>query len=322
MSLAVVILAAGEGTRMKSKYHKAMQEVAGRPILEHILRAIEPLKPERTVLIVGYGENQIRKRFKDNESISFITQDFEQGYGTGAAFMQAAPELAGFDGDVLALYGDGPLLKTETLERLSTAQKTHNGMSLVTAIVADPTGMGRIIKNDDGTIAAIVEEKDANSEQKAINEVNPSIFLFDKDIFNIGKNLDNKNASNEYYLTDMVELYIKAGKTVKAVVAEEEEVLSANDRKELFNLDKILRDRIRDKWLKAGVTMTNPEQSYIDDTVLIERDVVLEPGVIIIGNTIIKEDARIGAYSHLKDCIVKRGAIVKAFTIASNKTFS
>lgn len=322
MSLAVVILAAGEGTRMKSKYHKAMQEVAGRPILEHILRAIEPLEPERIVLVVGYGENQIRERFKNNEKISFISQDFDQGYGTGAAFMQAASVLNDFKGDILALYGDGPLLTTQTLNNLENAQKIHNGMCLVTAIVKNPTGMGRIIKNKDGTIAGIVEEKDANPEQKAINEVNPSIFLFDKDIFQIGKNLDNKNASKEYYLTDMVELYIKAGKTVKAVVAEEEEVLSANDRKELFGLDKILRDRIRDKWLKAGVTMTNPEQTYIDDTVLIERDVVLEPGVIIIGNTIIKEDARIGAYSHLKDCIVKNGAVVKAFTIASNKTFS
>ncbi|HHO56431.1 MAG TPA: bifunctional N-acetylglucosamine-1-phosphate uridyltransferase/glucosamine-1-phosphate acetyltransferase [Trueperaceae bacterium] len=322
MSLAVVILAAGEGTRMKSKYHKAMQEVAGRPILEHILRAIEPLKPERTVLIVGYGEEQIRKYFKDDETVSLITQDFDKGYGTGAAFMQAAQELADFDGDILALYGDGPLLKTETLQKLSQAQASHDGMCLVTSVVKDPTGMGRIIKNTDGTIAGIVEEKDANEQQRKINEVNPSIFLFSKDIFKIGQGLDNKNASGEYYLTDMVELYIKAGKTVKAVVAEEEEVLSANDRKELFTLEKILRDRIRDKWLKAGVTMTNPEQTYIDDTVVIERDVVLEPGVIIIGNTIIKEDARIGAYSHLKDCIVKNGAQVKAFTIASNKSFS
>jgi len=322
MSLAVVILAAGEGTRMKSKHHKVMQEVAGRPMLEHLLRAIEPLNVQKTILVVGFGEEEIREYFKDYRNIAFVTQDFDKGYGTGAAFMQAAPELEGFDGDILVLFGDGPLLKPETLLSLARAQKSNDGMSMLTSYFDNPKGYGRVIRDQDGAVTTIIEEKDANEKEKAITEINPGIHLFDKNVFEIGKMLKNDNAAGEYYLTDFIKLYKDAGKTVKAVVADAEEVLAANDRKQLFILDKILRDRIRDKWLAAGVSMLNPEQIYIDDTVVLERDVVLEPGVFLRGNTIVKEDARIAAYSHLTDCIVKEGAKLKPFTIASNKTFS
>ncbi len=322
MSLAVVILAAGEGTRMKSKHHKVMQEVAGRPMLEHLLRAIEPLNVQKTILVVGYGEDEIRSYFEGSNNVALVTQDFDKGYGTGAAFMQAAPELEGFDGDILVLFGDGPLLKAETLLSLARAQKNNDGMSMLTSFFENPKGYGRVIRDSSGEVKTIVEEKDASAKEKAITEINPGIHLFDKNVFEIGKKLSNDNAAGEYYLTDFIGLYTAAGKSVKAVVADAEEVLAANDRKQLFVLDKILRDRIRDKWLAAGVTMLNPEQTYIDDTVVMERDVVLEPGVFLLGNTIVKEDARIGAYSHLTDCIVKIGAKLKPFTIASNKTFS
>ena len=248
----VVILAAGQGTRMKSPLPKALHEAAGKPLLEHVLLAVAPLNPERTVVIVGYQAEAVEARFADfpvTLPLTFVRQDFSVGYGTGLALRQAQAALATFDGDLLVLNGDGPLLKTQTLRALLKAQADQgDGMTLLTCVMSDPHGLGRIIRNPDGSVARIVEEKDATSEEKAIREVNPGLYVFDRHVFELTAQLDNDNASGEFYITDLVDLYLRAGYRVQAVVGDDEtEVLGVNDREQLALVDRLLRERGRAK---------------------------------------------------------------------------
>jgi len=213
--LAVVILAAGEGTRMKSAVHKVLHEAAGRPLLEHVLRAVAPLKPERTVVVVGHGAQAVRTRFKD-AGVGFVTQDFGSGYGTGHALMQTEAAMRGFSGDLLVLNGDGPLLTTATLERLREVHAGRSGMTLLTCHVESPTGLGRIVRDAAGGVAKIVEEKDASDEERRLREINPGIYLFDERVYELARGLRNDNRAGEYYITDLPGLYLAAGLEVRA----------------------------------------------------------------------------------------------------------
>lgn len=313
--LAVVIMAAGQGTRMKSKLPKALHKAAGRSMLEHVIRAAAPLKPEHIVVLIGYGAEQVREDVK-NYDVSFVEQDFSEGYGTGLALKQAERALPGFVGNVMALNGDGPLLKTETLARLVSEQEGQDGMTLVTCLVENPTGMGRIIRDGTGSVDSIIEEKEATPDQKHIKETNPGIYLFDATVFDKAKRLSNDNAAGEYYITDLPRLYLQEGSPVRGIRVEDEtEVLAVNDRKHLADIERILRERIRDSWLTAGVTMVSPETTFIDDTVFLEPDVVLEPGVILKGETRVGEGATVGAYAYLQDAQVSEGEVVPPHTV-------
>ncbi len=313
MSFSVVVLAAGMGTRMKSKFPKVVHEAAGRPLVEHVLRAVAPLKPVKTVVVVGHGAEVVKQRLANYE-VSFVLQ--EKQLGTGHALLQTESVLKGLQGDVLVLNGDGPLLKTETLQALLNEQLGKPGMTLLTCKVSDPTGLGRIFRDAKGNIQNIIEEKDTTLEQKEINEVNPGFYMFDKTVFEKAKNLGNQNKSGEYYITDLPALYLKEGHEVRGILAEDErEVLGVNDRKHLSQIDKILQDRIRDKWLKAGVTMISPETTFIDDTVELGQDVVLEPGVILKGKTVIPEGVVVGAYSYLSDYTAQPNALIAPHSV-------
>jgi bifunctional UDP-N-acetylglucosamine pyrophosphorylase / glucosamine-1-phosphate N-acetyltransferase len=299
MSFSVVILAAGQGTRMKSKLPKVLHEAAGRPLVEHVVRAVTPLKPAKTVIVIGHGAEQVRARMQQHPA-EFVLQ--EKQLGTGHALMQTEETLKDLQGNVMVLNGDGPLLKTETLARLLESQSNQAGMTLITCNVSNPTGLGRILRDANGNITNIIEEKDTTPEQKKITEINPGIYIFDKTVFDKAKQLSNNNKAGEYYITDLPALYLKAGSKIRSVlVADESEVLGVNDRKHLAQIDKILQDRIREKWLLAGVTMISPESNFMDDTVELGQDVVLEPGVILKGKTVIGEGSRVGAYSYLTD---------------------
>jgi len=243
--LAVVILAAGQGTRMKSPLPKVLHEAAGRPLLEHVLGAVAPLEPDKTVVIVGHRAEDVEARFRDFP-VTFVRQDFTLGYGTGSALRQAQGALPGFAGDLLVLNGDGPLLQTETLRSLVQAQAGQaEGMTLLTCVVNDPHGLGRIVRNGDGSVARIVEEKEATPEEKALREINPGIYVFDHHVFELAAQLNSDNASGEFYITDMVDLYLRAGLRVQAVLGDDEtEVLGVNDREQLALVDRLLRERM------------------------------------------------------------------------------
>lgn len=313
MSFSVVILAAGMGTRMKSKLPKMLHEAAGRPLTEHVIRAVLPLKPTKIIVVIGHGAEQVKARFSHYD-VEFVLQ--EKQLGTGHALMQTEAALKNLQGDVMVLNGDGPLLRTETLGQLVNAQKDRDGMTLITCNVSNPTGLGRILRDAKGDIANIIEEKDTTPEQKKITEINPGIYMFDNTVFAKGKSLGNDNKAGEYYITDLPTLYLQAGSNVGSVlVADETEVLGVNDRKHLAQIDKILQDRIREKWLVAGVTMISPESTFIDDTVELARDVVLGPGVVLKGTTVIGEDARVGAYSYLKNVKVENGSSLPPHTV-------
>jgi len=306
--LAVVVLAAGEGKRMRSNLAKTLHEVAGRPILDHVLRAAEPLNPERTVVLIGVNGEQVAERFRARRGVEFVTQDFTTGYGTGHALREAAKGLSDFTGNVMVLNGDGPLLRTETLAALAGSLDGRSGMSLVTSHFSDPTGLGRIVRGANGRLSAIVEEKDATEEQLGLTEVNPGVYLFDATVFERAKQLTNDNAAGEYYITDLPRLYLAAGEAVNTVLVEDEtELLGVNDKTQLAQAEQVMRERVRRHWLMRGVTMLDPGSTFIDDTVEIGLDVVLEQGVCLRGSTTIGDRARIGAYSVLTDQPVAEG---------------
>lgn len=241
---AVVILAAGQGTRMKSPLPKVLHEAAGKPLLEHVLLAVAPLRPERTVVVVGHRAEDVEARFQDYP-VTFVRQDFGLGYGTGLALEQTKGALSGFAGELLVLNGDGPLVKTATLRALVQAQAGQGeGMTLLTCVMQDPYGLGRIVRAEDGSVARIVEEKDATPAEKALREVNPGLYVFDRHVFEMTARLTNDNASGEYYITDLVDLYLRAGYRVQGVVGDDEtEVLGVNDREQLALVARILLAR-------------------------------------------------------------------------------
>ena len=245
----VVILAAGQGTRMRSKLPKVLHEAAGRPLLEHVLRAVGPLEPESTVIIVGHAAKVVEARFKDYQvggrPVKFARQDFSQGYGTGLALKQTEAAFAGFEGDLLVLNGDGPLVKTATLRRLVQAQAAQgDGMTLLTCTMQNPYGMGRIVRNEDGSVARIVEEKDLTPEAAAIQEINPGLYVFDRHVFALAAELRDDNAAGEYYITDLVDHYLRADYPVQTVLGEDEtEILGVNDPEQLALVDRLLRAR-------------------------------------------------------------------------------
>ena len=242
MHLAVVILAAGQGTRMKSDLPKVLHEAAGRSLVEHVIGAVAPLEPEHVVVVTGYKAEEVEEALQ-GEHVQFARQ--HEQLGTGHALLQTKELLRDFDGAVMVLNGDGPLLQTETLERLvQTQEDSGAGMTLVTCDVSDPQGLGRIIRHEDGSVAKIVEEKDAADEERQIHEINPGIYIFDRSVFEIAEGLGSDNAAGEYYITDLVDLYLQAGRKVQAVKAEDEtEILAVNDREQLKAVERILQAR-------------------------------------------------------------------------------
>jgi bifunctional UDP-N-acetylglucosamine pyrophosphorylase/glucosamine-1-phosphate N-acetyltransferase len=314
---AAIILAAGHGTRMKSSLPKMLHEVAGRPVLEHVLRAVLPLEPARTLVVVGHGAERVRERFRDM-GVSFVLQ--ERQLGTGHALRTALPELAEFSGDVMVLNGDAPLVTSETLGALRQGHReVQAGMTMLTYRVADPTGLGRIVRDDEGRLLRIVEEKDASAAEREIDEIGPGLYIFDRNVGELAGRLGNSNAQGEYYITEMPGLYLEAGLPVHTVLGRDEtgQLVGVNDRAQLAQAERILRDRIRRRWLAEGVTMIAPEQTFIDDTVELARDVLLEPGVVLRGRVRLGEGVRVGAYSVLADVEIGPGEVVPPHTVRS-----
>lgn len=316
--LTVVVLAAGGGTRMRSKTMKVLHRIGGRSMIGHVLAAVEAVEPERVVAVVGHQRDQVGPHIAELLPDALLAVQEEQ-LGTGHAVrvaleaLTASGSVGPLSGTVLVAYGDTPLLEGSSLRAFAADHEAgQRAVSILSGIVEDPTGYGRIVRDPEGEVAAIVEQKDATSEQREIREINSGILAFDAGFLleAIGR-LGNDNAGGEYYLTDLVGHARDAGLTVGAFVLEDVvQTEGANDRVQLAALGRELNDRILRRWMREGVTILDPATTWIDADVELARDVTVLPGTQLLGVTSVAEDAVVGPDSTLADCEVGVGASV------------
>ena len=283
----VAILAAGKGTRMKSALPKVLHRVAGRPMIEHVLASAAVLAPRSIIIVVGHEADAMQHALSEHPGLTVVVQ--EPQLGTGHALQSIEPALAGATGTLVLLSGDVPLLSANTLQRLLDRHaSTSAAATVVTAVVEDPHGYGRIVRSGE-QIARIVEETDATSEERAIREINSGIYAFAlKGLFERAHALRPKNAQGEYYVTDLVALFRRDGGAVEAViVVNPDEIRGINSRGQLAEVSRIVRSQKTDALMAAGVTIEDPATAYIDRDVAIGADTILHPGVSIEGRTTI-----------------------------------
>ncbi|MEK4090232.1 MULTISPECIES: bifunctional UDP-N-acetylglucosamine diphosphorylase/glucosamine-1-phosphate N-acetyltransferase GlmU [unclassified Viridibacillus] len=295
-----VILAAGQGTRMKSKLYKVLHPVCGKPMVEHVVDHIQTLDVERIVTIVGYGAEKVKEQL--GEKSEYVLQ--AEQLGTAHAVQQVEPILGDLEGTTIVICGDTPLIRPETMKALfEHHESNHAKATILTAIAEDPTGYGRILRSTDQQVAQIVEQKDATPEQRQVKEINTGTYCFDnKALFAALKLVKNDNAQGEYYLPDVIEILQKQGEVVAAYVTENfAETLGVNDRFALSQAEETMRARINEQHMRNGVTIINPSNTYISVDAQIGRDTVIQPGVIIEGASSIGEDCIIGPNSHIQN---------------------
>ncbi|WP_367082198.1 bifunctional UDP-N-acetylglucosamine diphosphorylase/glucosamine-1-phosphate N-acetyltransferase GlmU [Pseudomonas sp. HOU2] len=308
MSLEIVILAAGQGTRMRSALPKVLHPVAGNSMLGHVIHSARQLDPQRIHVVIGHGADVVRERLAADD-LNFVLQD--QQLGTGHATAQAVPFISA--DTVLILYGDVPLIEVETLQRL-LKHVVPGQMGLLTVELEDPTGYGRIVRNADGKVAAIVEHKDASEAQRAITEGNTGILAVPANrLADWMSRLSNNNAQGEYYLTDVIEMAVSDG----LVVATEQphdpmEVQGANDRKQLSELERHYQLRAGRRLMAQGVTLRDPARFDVRGEVTVGRDVLIDVNVILEGNVVIEDDVVIGPNCVIKDSTLRKGVVIKA----------
>jgi UDP-N-acetylglucosamine pyrophosphorylase (EC 2.7.7.23)/glucosamine-1-phosphate N-acetyltransferase (EC 2.3.1.157) len=301
-NLVTVILAAGAGTRMKSNTAKVLHKICGQAMLEYVIDAARNAGSDEIIAVIGHQADQVKESVKD---VTFVLQN--EQLGTGHAVMQARPVLEGRNGTVLVLYGDTPLITAQTLKRAYEAHlRERNQVTVITARVDDPTGYGRIIRDGSGKIRAIVEHRDATEEQKKINEINSGMYFFEiPALLKALDRLGNNNSQREYYLTDTIEAILSDSGSAGAFMAEDStEILGINDRFQLSEAEKIMRDRIIRRHMENGVSFILPETSVIGPKVEIGRDTVVYPGTILEGTTRIGEQCVIGPYTRMVDSTV------------------
>ena len=292
-NLVAVILAAGKGTRMRSKYPKVLHKVGGKPMLQHVIDAATVAGCDEKVVIVGHEAELVEKMVGSQGKIALQAEQL----GTGHAVMQTAEALKGFTGTALILCGDTPLLEGEELKKFCEAHKASGAAATVlTAVMDDPFGYGRIVRDEKGNVQAIVEQKDATEAQKAIKEINTGIYCMECPLmFDVLATLTNDNAQGEYYLTDVLEKLNQAGQKVGGVVTEDSDmVMGINSRKQLSVAEGVMRQRILDKLMDSGVTIMDPASTFIEGSVKIGRDTIIYPYTWLEGTTEIGEDCEIG----------------------------
>nr|WP_315437987.1 bifunctional UDP-N-acetylglucosamine diphosphorylase/glucosamine-1-phosphate N-acetyltransferase GlmU [uncultured Pseudomonas sp.] len=308
MSLEIVILAAGQGTRMRSALPKVLHPVAGNSMLGHVIHSARQLDPQRIHVVIGHGADVVRERLAADD-LNFVLQDKQ--LGTGHATAQAVPFITA--DTVLILYGDVPLIEVETLQRL-LKHVVPGQMGLLTVELEDPTGYGRIVRGADGKVAAIVEHKDASEAQRAITEGNTGILAVPANrLADWMSRLSNNNAQGEYYLTDVIEMAVNDG----LVVATEQphdpmEVQGANDRKQLSELERHYQMRAGRRLMAQGVTLRDPARFDVRGEVTVGRDVLIDVNVILEGNVVIEDDVVIGPNCVIKDSTLRKGVVIKA----------
>jgi bifunctional UDP-N-acetylglucosamine pyrophosphorylase/glucosamine-1-phosphate N-acetyltransferase len=310
MPLDVIVLAAGQGKRMRSRLPKVLHPLAGRPLLAHVLDAARALGARKTVVVHGHGADQVKEAFS-KENIQWALQ--AEQLGTGHAVQQALPHV-GKDAQVLILYGDVPLIRPASLQRLVEA--AGDGLAMMTAELDDPTGYGRVVRNGSGKVERIVEEKDATAQERAIREINAGFMaLGAKRLLGWLAKIGNKNAQKEYYLTDVVTLAVKDGTPVSAVkVDDAAEVAGVNSRRELAALERAYQRRQTERLLDAGVSLADPARIDIRGTLECGDDVAIEVNCVFEGRVKLADGVRIGPNCVLRDVTVGAGSEVRAFS--------
>lgn len=313
-----IILAAGEGTRMKSKYTKVLHKVCGKSLLSYVIGASKEANLKKSIVVVGNGSEKVIESI-DDEDVTFVTQPTGKDipYGTGFAVMQGKDYIDD-DSCVIILYGDTPLITGETLNNLIEYHNiNNNACTVLSAELDNPTGYGRIVRDEYGEIVSIVEDKDATNEELKIKEVNSGMYCFKGEYLKYAlDNLDNNNAQGEYYITDAIQILKDIDVKVGVYkIKNHEEIFGINSRIQLAEAEEIMRKRINLNHMKNGVTLIHPNSTYIEDSVLIGRDTVVYPGVSIEGNTVIGEDCIIGKDARIVNSKIGNNVEIQSSTI-------
>ena len=319
MSVSAIVLAAGEGTRMRSSRPKPLHLICGRAMVLHVIHALEQLAPDRTAVVVGHGAEQVTKKVQqmapDWANVAFVEQHQQNGTGDAAAIGMTAFPGDDYDDDatIVVLPGDTPLLRPETLRELVDVHiECGNAATLLTSIMDDPTGYGRVIRKSDGQAARIVEHRDAAPDELDVKEICTSIYAFRRDLLGPAlRKLTTDNAQGEYYLTDVISVLGAMGHRIGCVKAPADETQGVNDRWQLALAERELRSRTNRVHLLRGVTMLDPRQTFIDVNVTIGGDVTLYPGTILQGTTVIGDRCEIGPDTRLVDCAIGHDATVE-----------
>ena len=307
--LSVVVLAAGKGTRMRSALPKVLHPLAGRPLLAHVLEAARAIQAVRIIVVYGHGGQAVPETFRDSE-VTFVLQDPQRG--TGHALMQALPHLPQA-GATLVLYGDVPLIRPTTLERLLSEPE---GLCLLTARLADPTGYGRIVRDASGSVERIAEEKDATAGERAIDEINTGILCAPNTrLRDWLAQLTDHNAQGEYYLTDIVPLALASGTPVRTVLAGDAgEIQGVNSREQLAHLERRYQLDAARRLMDGGVTLADPARLDVRGELACAEDVFIDVGCVFEGRVTLAANARVGAYCVIKDSHIGAGTVIAPYS--------
>ena len=319
-----IILAAGISSRMNTQMAKVLHEVCGRPMLAYVLDACHQVGIKKIYVVVGFSSEQVKECFRDYDDIVWVEQDKQ--LGTGHAVLCCREHLKDFRGETLVLCGDGPLIRAETLKSLIESHEAgQSAATLATAILEDPAGYGRIVRDKYNNIQGIVEDSDCTKEQKAINEINPSYYLFDNQVLlEALENVKPNNVKEEYYLTDAVSGIISTGHKVTAVTAvRPEEAMGVNSRAQLSEASKIMQHRIQQQLMDNGVTIVDPDNTWIDARAKIGQDTIIEPFTYIHGEVEIGQGCRIGPFAYLRNgTVLKNDVVLGVYSEIKNSTLA
>ncbi|MEO0869357.1 MAG: bifunctional UDP-N-acetylglucosamine diphosphorylase/glucosamine-1-phosphate N-acetyltransferase GlmU [Cyanobacteria bacterium J06642_11] len=317
-SLAVAILAAGKGTRMRSRLPKVLHPLAGRTLVENVLASLAQVQVDRQIAIVGYAADQVRTTLAHVDGLEFVEQT--EQLGTGHAVQQVIPALEGFEGNLLVLNGDVPLLRPETIAKMvKTHVENNNAATILTAQFDDPTGYGRVFCDDNYVVSEIIEHRDCTPEQRSNKRINSGIYCFNwGKLMTVLPHLKSDNDQNEYYLTDVV----KDLSPVMALDVDDiEEISGINNRKQLSDAATVLQRRIKDDLMLSGITMINPDSITIDATVKVEPDVVIEPETHLRGTTTIAAGCHIGPGTLITDSTIGENTTVR-YSVINDSTIA
>lgn len=310
MRILGIVLAAGQGKRMKSKLYKVLHPVCGKPMVGHVLDVLESVQADRKVVVVGHGAEAVKAYVGNRAEFALQAEQL----GTGHAVMMAGPMLKEEEGTAVILYGDTPLIQASTLQAMIRLhQEQGASATLLSAIMEKPQGYGRIIRDEQGHVAAIVEQKDCTPEQDAVKEINAGMYIFDnRKLFEALAEVTNDNAQNEYYFTDVIDILRAKGEKILGYCTEDvAESMGVNDKVALSEAESCMRDRINRSHMAGGVTLINPSHTYIEKDVVIGADTVIYPGTSLKGKTIIGGDCEIGPNCELTDTTVGDGVHIK-----------